>query len=120
MGQHYVAGTVSGTTGNVAEEGTAPHRETTAASTAGRGGEGRKKTLIYFFYANTQTFSITVSLHHFALRSHLFSLQCVHQADLCEGVVVWRPAVGLLDELTVHFILQLRVGQAHLQSILGQ
>lgn len=44
----------------------------------------------------------------------------VHQADLCEGVVVWRPAVGLLDKLTVHFILQLRVGQAHLQSILGQ
>lgn len=31
-----------------------------------------------------------------------------------------RAAVGLPDELTVHFVLQLRVGQAHLQSILGQ
>lgn len=44
----------------------------------------------------------------------------MHQAYLCEGVVVRRPAVGLLDKLTEHFILQLRVGQAHLQSILGQ
>lgn len=44
----------------------------------------------------------------------------VRRADLCEGVVVWRPPVGLLDELTVHLVLQLRVGQAHLQSVLGQ
>lgn len=42
------------------------------------------------------------------------------KADLYQGVVVWRPAVGLLDQLTVHFILELRVGQAHLQCILGQ
>lgn len=33
---------------------------------------------------------------------------------------MWRPPVGLLDKLTVHFILELRVRQAHLQSILGQ
>ena len=51
---------------------------------------------------------------------HLFFFFGMHRADLCEGVVVWRPAVRLLDELTVHFILQLRVGQAHLQSVLGQ
>lgn len=44
----------------------------------------------------------------------------MRRADLCEGVVVWRPPVGLLDELTVHLVLQLRVGQAHLQSSLGQ
>lgn len=31
-----------------------------------------------------------------------------------------RPLVGLLDELTVHLILELRVRQAHLQSILSQ
>lgn len=33
---------------------------------------------------------------------------------------MWRPLVGLLDELTVHFVLELRVRQAHLQGILGQ
>lgn len=44
----------------------------------------------------------------------------MHLSDLREGVVVRRPLVGLLDELTVHLILQLRVSQAHLQSILGQ
>lgn len=31
-----------------------------------------------------------------------------------------RPLVGLLDELTVHLILELWVSQAHLQSILSQ
>lgn len=31
-----------------------------------------------------------------------------------------HPLVGLLDELTVHLILELRVRQAHLQGILGQ
>lgn len=31
-----------------------------------------------------------------------------------------RPLVGLLDELTVHLVLELRVRQAHLQSILSQ
>lgn len=31
-----------------------------------------------------------------------------------------RPLVGLLDQLTVHLILELRVRQAHLQSILSQ
>lgn len=41
-------------------------------------------------------------------------------AHLRQGVVVWRPLVGLLDELTVHLILELRVRQAHLQSILSQ
>lgn len=49
--------------------------------------------------------------------SWLFTVQWV---DLCERVVVWRPTVGLFDELTVNFILQLWVVQAHLQSILGQ
>lgn len=44
----------------------------------------------------------------------------VHLADLREGVVMWRSAVGLLDQLTVHLVLQLRVRQAHLQCILGQ
>lgn len=39
---------------------------------------------------------------------------------LCQGVVVRHPLVGLLDELTVHLILELRVRQAHLQGILGQ
>lgn len=33
---------------------------------------------------------------------------------------MWRPAIGLLDQLTVHFILELGVRQAHLQCILGQ
>lgn len=33
---------------------------------------------------------------------------------------MWRPAVRLFDELAVHFVLQLWVSQAHLQSILGQ
>lgn len=37
-GQRCVAGTVSGTKGNVVEEGTEPHIETTAASTTHRGG----------------------------------------------------------------------------------
>lgn len=41
MGQHYVAGTVSGTTGNVVGEETEPHTETTAASTTDRGGKKR-------------------------------------------------------------------------------
>lgn len=40
--------------------------------------------------------------------------------DLCEGVAACRPAVGLFDQLAVHLVLQLGVGQAHLQSILGQ
>lgn len=31
-----------------------------------------------------------------------------------------HPAIGLLDQLAVHFVLQLWVGQTHLQSILGQ
>lgn len=39
---------------------------------------------------------------------------------LCQGVVVRHPLVGLLDKLTVHLILELRVRQAHLQGILGQ
>lgn len=39
---------------------------------------------------------------------------------LRQGVVVRHPLVGLLDELTVHLILELRVRQAHLQCILGQ
>lgn len=33
---------------------------------------------------------------------------------------MWRPAVGLLNQLAIHFVLQFWVGQAHLQSILGQ
>lgn len=41
-------------------------------------------------------------------------------ARLRQGVVVRRPLVGLLDELTVHLILELRVRQAHLQSVLSQ
>ena len=43
-----------------------------------------------------------------------------HPSDLCEGVIVWRPPVGLFNQLTVHLILQLWVGQAHLQGTLGQ
>lgn len=39
---------------------------------------------------------------------------------LCQGVVVRHPLVGLLDQLTVHLILELRMRQAHLQGILGQ
>lgn len=39
---------------------------------------------------------------------------------LRQGVVVRHPLVGLLDELTVHLVLELRVRQAHLQGILGQ
>lgn len=31
-----------------------------------------------------------------------------------------RPTVGLLDQLTVHFTLELWVCQAHLQCILGK
>lgn len=42
------------------------------------------------------------------------------KADLYQGVVVRRPAIGLLDQLTVHLILELRVRQAHLQCILSQ
>lgn len=47
-------------------------------------------------------------------------LNRVHPTDLGQGVVVRRPAIGLLDQLAVHLVLQLRVGQTHLQSILGQ
>lgn len=110
LGQHCVAGTVSGTRGNVVEEGTKPHRETTAASTTGR--VGKKRHTYKQKYPH-----LLLCVPHFTYICFIFS---VHQADLCEGVVVWRPAVSLFDELTVHFILQLRVGQAHLQSILGQ
>lgn len=39
---------------------------------------------------------------------------------LSEGVVVWRASVGLLDQLTVHLVLELGVRQAHLQCILGK
>lgn len=42
---------------------------------------------------------------------------CPH---LRQRVVMRRPLVGLLDELTVHLILELRMRQAHLQSILSQ
>lgn len=45
-GQRCVAGTVSGTKGNVVEEGTEPHLETTAASTTDRGG-GRIKVILF-------------------------------------------------------------------------
>ena len=31
-----------------------------------------------------------------------------------------RSSAGLLDQLTVNLVLQLRVGQTHLQCILGQ
>jgi len=44
----------------------------------------------------------------------------VHLADLRDGVIVRRPAIGLFDQLAIYFILQLRVGQAHLQSVLSQ
>lgn len=41
-------------------------------------------------------------------------------AHLRKRMVVRRPAVGLLDQLAIHLVLQLRVGQAHLQGALGQ
>lgn len=47
-GRHCVAGTVSDTKGNVVEEGTEPHTETTAANTTGRGGKRKKSFLMYY------------------------------------------------------------------------
>lgn len=129
LGLHCVAGTVSGTKESVVEEGTEPHTETTAASTTGRGGKRRKtltdsESLIFYAYIFVKIRKIK-QIHplFYAFGFTILPLKCIfsiRQADLCEGVVVWCPPVGLLDKLTVHFILQLRVGQAHLQSVLGQ